>query len=125
SATAVLCAIAAALVLATVLLMRTAKRPGQRTRWYVLYAVVGIGGGIAVWFSRSTIFALVGREDDLTGREGIWAAVLERAWQHPVVGWGYSTPWLPWEPEIAGWIIDHDLTVFMAHSVWLDVFFQL
>ncbi|MFV0319392.1 MAG: O-antigen ligase family protein [Microbacterium sp.] len=125
SVTAVLCGAAVMLVLATALLMRTARRPGQRTRWYVLYAVVGIGGAVALWFSRATVFGLVGRDGDLTGREGIWAAVLERAWQHPVVGWGYSTPWLPWEPDFAGWIIDHDLTVFMAHSVWVDMFFQL
>jgi hypothetical protein len=125
SATSLLCAAAAALVLGTALLMRTAKRPGERTRWYLLYAVVGIGGGAAVWFFRDAIFGFIGRGGDLTGREAIWAAVLERAWEHPVVGWGYSTPWLPWEPAFDGWIVDHDLTVFMAHSVWVDVFFQL
>ena len=31
-------------VLATVLLMRRTTRPGQRTRYYVGYAVVGLGG---------------------------------------------------------------------------------
>lgn len=125
SATAYLAAVAVAVVLATALLMRTAKRPGERTRWYVLYAAVAVGGGALVWFFHDTIFGLLGRGDDLTGRFTIWNAVLERAWQHPVIGWGFSTPWLPWEPAFDGWIIDHDLTVFMAHSVWLDVFFQL
>lgn len=125
SATSLLCGAAVALVLGTALLMRTARRPGERTRWYLLYAVVGVAGGTALWLFRTEILGFLGREGDLTGREGIWAAVLERAGEHPVVGWGYSTPWLPWEPAFDGWIVDHDLTVFMAHSVWVDVFFQL
>lgn len=125
SATSYLAAAAAAVVLATVLLMRTARRPGQRTKWYLLYAGVGLAAAGVLWFGRDTVFGLLGRSDDLTGRQRIWDAVLERAWQHPVIGWGYSTPWLPWEPAFDGWIIDHDLTVFMAHNMWLDVFFQL
>ncbi|MFT4230532.1 MAG: O-antigen ligase family protein [Microbacterium sp.] len=125
SATTYLAAAAVALVLATALVMRTAARPGQRTRWYALYAGVGLGAGTLLWLARDTVLHLLGRGDDLTGRQAIWDAVLERAWQHPVVGWGFSTPWLPWVPEFDRWIVDHDLTVFMAHSVWLDVFFQL
>ncbi len=125
SATAYLAAGAVALVLATALLMRTARRPGERTRWYVLYAAVGVVATALLWLFHDAILSMLGRSDDLTGRQAIWDAVLERAWQHPVVGWGFSTPWLPWEPAFDGWIVDHDLTVFMAHSVWLDVFFQL
>ncbi|MFT4221265.1 MAG: O-antigen ligase family protein [Microbacterium sp.] len=125
SATAYLAAAAAAVVLASALAMRTAQRPGQRTRWYLVYLVVGAGGGAAAWLLRDTVAGFLGRSADLTGREEIWAAVLERAWEHPVIGWGFSTPWLPWESGFDRWIIDHDLTVFMAHSMWLDVFFQL
>src|SRR5690606_23432778 len=79
SATAVLCAVALLLVLATILLMRRAPLPGGRTKWYVLYAIVGIGGGILVWTFRESIFTLVGRESDLSYRETIWQIVLERA----------------------------------------------
>ena len=125
SATAILAAAGAAVVLVTVLLMRTASRPGQRTKWYLLYAAVAAGSATALWLLRDTIFTALGRSADLTGREDIWAAVLERAREHPVVGWGYSTPWLPWDPAFRDWIIDHDLTVFMAHNMWVDVFFQL
>ncbi|WP_457831249.1 hypothetical protein, partial [Staphylococcus aureus] len=38
SITAVVAAAFVVLVLATVLVMRTARRPGERTRWYALYA---------------------------------------------------------------------------------------
>lgn len=125
SATAWLAGILCLAVLGTALAMRSAVRPGQRTRWYVLFAGVGLGGLLAVWLLREPLFTALGRSSDLTGRESIWETVLAKASEHPVVGWGYSTPWLPWEPAFDEWIVDHDLTVFHAHSVWVDVFFQL
>ena len=51
--------------------------------------------------------------------------MLEKAWEHPLHGWGFATPWVPWEPAFDGWIIDHDMTVLQAHNMWVDVFFQL
>ncbi|GAB3604089.1 O-antigen ligase family protein [Microbacterium aureliae] len=125
SATAFLAAAGVAVVLITVLLMRTARRPGARTRYYIGYAVVALGGAAALWFGREAIFRAVGRSADLTGREDIWRAVLERAGERPVAGWGFSTPWLPWVPQFDGWIIDHGETVMQAHSVWVDVYLQL
>lgn len=125
SATAFLSLVAVAVVLGTVLLMRTTTRPGERTRWYILYAIVGLGGAAALWFARDAIFQALGRSADLTGREGIWEQVLERAGEHPVIGWGYATPWLPWEPAFDRWIIDHGETVLQAHSMWIDVYLQL
>lgn len=38
---------------------------------------------------------------------------------------GYSTPWLPHEPLIDGWILDHGQTVLQAHNLWIDVWFQV
>lgn len=125
SATALVSLVAVAVALATVLLMRTAKRPGERTRYYVLYAVVGLGGGAAVWFGRDLLFGALGRGSDLTGREAIWSQVLERASQHPIVGWGFATPWLTSEPLFDRWIVDHGESVMQAHSMWLDAYLQL
>ncbi|MGC5222252.1 O-antigen ligase family protein [Micromonospora sp. DT81.3] len=125
SATAYVCAVAVLVVLATILLMRRTTRPGERTRYYIAYAVVGFGGLLSLWVFRERFFGLVGRDSDLTGRERIWSIVLEKAWQHPVHGWGFATPWVPWEPAFDGWIIDHDITVLQAHNMWVDVFFQL
>ena len=51
--------------------------------------------------------------------------MLARADQHPLVGWGFSTPWIASEPLIDGWIVDHGQTVVQAHSMWLDVYLQL
>src|SRR5699024_1201301 len=105
SATAYVAAVAVLLVLGTVLLMRRARRPGARTRYYIAYAVVGIGGALALWLARGAIFTALGRSADLTGREAIWEQVLARAAEHPVVGWGFSTPWITTDPAFDGWII--------------------
>ena len=125
SATASLAAAAVIVVLAAVLLMRTTRRPGGRTRFYIAYAVVALGGLTTLWVLRERIFAALGRSSDLTGRETIWGAVWERAIEHPWHGWGFSTPWVPTEPHFDGWIVDHGETVMQAHNMWLDVFLQL
>ncbi|HET6299923.1 O-antigen ligase family protein [Microbacterium sp.] len=125
SATAYVAAGAVVLVLATVLLMRTAKRPGERTKYYIAYAAIGLGSALALWLLRDRIFEALGRSSDLTGREAIWQAVLERAAERPIAGWGFATPWIPSEPAFDGWIIDHGQTVMQAHNMWLDVYLQL
>lgn len=125
SATAYLAAALTAVVLVTALLMRTTRRPGERTRYYLLYAVVAVGGLGVLWFARDTIFSILGRSSDLTGRESIWAAVAARAGERPLLGWGFSSPWVPSEPAFDGWIVDHGETVMQAHNMWLDVYLQL
>ena len=125
SATAYVAAAGVVVVLATVLLMRRARRPHERTKYYVAYAVVGLGGLAALYFLRDTIFTALGRSADLTGREDIWEKVLARAEERPWLGWGYATPWAPWDPAFDGWIIDHGQTVLQAHNMWIDIRMQL
>jgi hypothetical protein len=125
SATAYLAAAFTVVVLITALLMRTTRRPGERTRYYLLYALVAVGGLVTLWLTRDTIFSLLGRSADLTGRESIWAAVAERAGERPLLGWGFSSPWVPTEPAFDRWIVDHGETVMQAHNMWLDVSLQL
>ncbi|WP_292794796.1 O-antigen ligase family protein [Microbacterium sp. UBA6633] len=126
SATALACAGAAAVVLVVALLMRRAASPTARTRIYV----VAIGStavlALALWLLREPLLGLLGRSADLTGRSNkIWAAVLERVGEHPIIGNGFSSPWVPTDPAFDGWIVDHGITVFHAHNMWLDVLLQL
>ncbi|MFH8250761.1 O-antigen ligase family protein [Microbacterium sp. B2969] len=125
SATSYAEAAAVVVVLITVLLMRRAKGPGQRTPYYIGYALIGIGGLAALWALREQLFALVGRDSDFTGREQIWEVVLAKANERPWVGWGFATPWNPSDPAFDGWIIDHGQTVMQAHNMWVDVYLQL
>jgi exopolysaccharide production protein ExoQ len=125
SATASVAALLVLIVLATALLMRTTKRAGERTRYYVVYGLVALGGLAIAWFARDVVFGLLGRESDLTGREAIWQQVLERVAEQPVIGWGFATPWIPTDPAFDGWIVDHGVTVMQAHNMWLDALLQL
>ncbi|MDY0830373.1 O-antigen ligase family protein [Microbacterium sp. BG28] len=125
SATAYLSAAAVVVVLVTVLLMRTVTKPGGRTVYYAAYAAVAFAGAAILFFARDTLFAALGRSADLTGREGIWEQVLARAGERPLTGWGFASPWLPWDKHFDGWIVDHGETVMQAHNMWIDVFLQL
>lgn len=125
SATGWLAAATVLVVLATVLAMRTTRRAGERTRYYVVYAVVAAGGLVAFWLSRGPLFSVLGRSAELTGREGIWAIVAATAAQRPFAGWGFASPWLPDDPAFDGWIVEQGQTVVQAHNMWLDAFFQL
>lgn len=125
SATAFLCAAGVIAVLVTALLMRTSWRPGGRTRYYLGYVVVALGGLTVLWVMREWVFQMLGRSSDLTGREEIWNEVLAKAVRRPVTGWGFASPWNPADPAFQDWIVDHGQTVMQAHNMWIDVFFQL
>ncbi|WP_149084932.1 MULTISPECIES: O-antigen ligase family protein [Microbacterium] len=126
SATALVCAGAAAVVLVVALLMRRAATPSARTRIYVVAIGTTVLGVLALWLLRDPLLGLLGRSADLTGRSNkIWAKVLERVGDHPIVGNGFSSPWVPTDPAFDGWIVDHGITVFHAHNMWLDVLLQL
>ena len=112
-------------VLATVLVMRTTRRPGERTRYYLVYAAVAVGGLGWLWLARDAVFAWLGRSSDLVGREGVWELVWAQASAGPVVGWGFASPWIATDPFFDGWITDQGETATQAHSIWLDVYFQL
>ncbi len=125
SATSYAALAAGVLVLLAALLMRRAETPGRRTRLYALFAAIAVLGAAGLWLARDAVFSALGKSSDLTGRVEIWRKVWARAVQHPIFGNGFSSPWVPWDPAFHNWILDHRITVFMAHNMWLDVFLQL
>ena len=126
SATAYACAAAAAIVLVAAVLVRRTTTPGGRRRVYLTFGGLVVALVAAVLILREPILELLGRTSDLTGRADlIWAAVLERAATSPIIGLGFSSPWIPSDPAFDGWITDHGITVFHAHNMWIDVLFQL
>lgn len=125
SATVWLTGLVVLVVLAMTWLIRRATGPGGRTRYYLGYAAIGVIGVVALWLLREPLLHAMGKSGDFTGRTEIWMAVLARVAEHPVIGSGFSTPWLPWVPEFDHWIVVNGLTVFHAHSMWLDVLMQV
>jgi O-antigen ligase len=126
SATAYLCAVAVAVVLLVAILVRRTRAPGGRGRIYAVCGALVAVAVAAIVIFREPLFTALGRGADLTGRtDRIWTKVLERAGHHPIFGNGFSSPWLPTEPAFDEWIVDHGITVFHAHNMWLDVLMQL
>ena len=125
SATVFMCAAGMVAVLVCVLVMRRTTKPSQRSLAYFVFAGVGSTAALLLLVFRDTVFGLLGRSDNLTGRADIWAAVGERIAQRPVVGWGHASPWPPFDTEISAGLVDHGQVVMQAHNMWIDVIYQL
>ncbi|MDQ1127903.1 O-antigen ligase family protein [Microbacterium sp. SORGH_AS_0888] len=80
SSTAYIAAGAVALVLGTVLLMRTVRRAGGRTRYYVLFAAVGVAGALAIWLARDAVFDgwVVSQGETVAQARNVWAEAFAR-----------------------------------------------
>lgn len=126
SATAFIATIALALALVILLAARMARTTAGRMRVYLAAATLGaVAAGIG-WVMRRGILSFLGRDGDLTDRTEIWDLVFSRGAEQPVVGGGFATPWIPWDPAFSDWIVmPRGLHIIQAHSVWVDVWFQL
>ena len=126
SATAFIATAVLALALVILLAARIARTTAGRLRVYVAAATLAaIAAGLA-WLMRRGILSFLGRDGDLTDRTEIWDLVFSRGAAQPVVGNGFATPWIPWDPAFSDWIVmPRGLHIIQAHSVWVDVWFQL
>jgi exopolysaccharide production protein ExoQ len=78
-----------------------------------------------IFVFHTQMLALLGRSDDLTGRVGIWDAVIHLASQRPVAGWGWVSYWAPWAAPFDHLAVIKGVTYLQAHEAWLDIWFQL
>ena len=124
SATALACAAAVALVLLLIVRLRRTE-PARRPRVYGVAALVVVIGAAVVVAARGPLLALAGRSGDLTGRTDIWASVLDLGVQHPVVGWGWVSYWIPFVEPFTDLAERNGVVYLQAHDAYLDVWFQL
>ncbi len=124
SATVIACAVAVVLVLAVVLLVRrTTGAARAATTWGALAALALVV--VAVIAFRAPLLAALGKSADLTYRVRIWGDVTALAAQHPVLGWGWVSYWIPWVTPFDHLAVIGGVTYLQAHDAWLDVWFQL
>jgi exopolysaccharide production protein ExoQ len=119
-------ALAAVALTAVGLLVIRSHRTDVARRWSAAGFVALAAAGIAIGFAlRSTIFELLGKSSDLTGRADIWQTVIELAQQRPTFGWGWISFWMPWAEPFKGLVIRNGVVQVQAHDTWLDLWLQL
>ncbi|GAA1226918.1 O-antigen ligase family protein [Rhodoglobus aureus] len=119
-------ALAAVALTAVGLLVIRNRRTERARRWSAVGFVALAGAGIAIGFAlRGTIFGLLGKSSDLTGRADIWQTVIGLAEQRPAFGWGWISFWMPWAEPFKGLVIRNGVVQVQAHDTWLDLWLQL
>ncbi|EAR24810.1 exopolysaccharide production protein [marine actinobacterium PHSC20C1] len=125
SATVTVALAAVAITAVGLLIIRSRRTEGAR-RWSAVGFVALAGAGAVVGFAlRGTIFGLLGKSSDLTGRADIWQTVIGLAEQRPAFGWGWISFWMPWTEPFKGLVIRNGVVQVQAHDTWLDLWLQL
>ncbi len=124
SKTSLLCLIAGSgVIIGLYLLRRTGPAAAVALVW--LGVVVGSAALAFIAISPETFFTLLGKDPSLTGRTDIWDALMRRAAERPVTGYGYAAFWGK-ESMPANWVrLETDWDVPSAHQGWLEVLVQL
>jgi len=125
SATVTVASAAVIVVLVVALLVRRATSSRGRAAVYFSSAAVLVAGGTAAFLFRDTVFDLLGKSSDLTGRLGIWEKVIDLTQQRPAFGWGWVSYWVPWADPFDNLVFRSGVRQLQAHNTWLDVAFQL
>ena len=58
-----------------------------------LIVIVGLLANIWLLDNASTLLSSIGKDATLTGRVDLWPAVLDKIWQRPWLGYGFSEFW--------------------------------
>ncbi len=121
--------VAGAVVLAVAIFLALVRRQRAGRRRLITYSVGGavlVITAVVAAVAHEPLLELLGKSDTLTGRTRIWGAVLQLAGQHPVVGWGWISYWVPWIApfDSSKFTIGH-VQYSQAHDAWLDILLQL
>ena len=93
---------------------------------FFISAIVLAGGvGTLLVANAETILAALGRDATLTGRTGIWSAVLDKIWERPWLGYGYQVFWQGWYGESADVWSSLRFDPPHAHDGFLDLWLDL
>ncbi len=118
--------VAVALVTLAVFAGLTGMARRKGVWWRIgLGSAVGVIGStvVAAAVQWPTFASLLGKSADLTHRADIWAAVVDRIAERPILGSGFVGWWPSWDPWFAIHSVD-GLPMSQAHNVWLDIVMQ-
>jgi O-antigen ligase len=125
SKTSLVCCLMAALIVGVLWV----SRRGPVGALLALYlALTGLcAAGFLLVADPGVLLAALGKDETLTGRTRIWAAVMHQIEKRPWTGFGYGAVWnetsnwgpLPWISKEQGFVI-HE-----AHNGWLGIWLEL
>ncbi|MEY4741963.1 MAG: hypothetical protein RL672_713 [Actinomycetota bacterium] len=101
------------------------KSRETRHRYYRMAWFAAGTLGFFVLVYRAQVFEFFGKSPDMTGRSGIWKAVLHLVAQKPYSGWGWISYWVPGVEPYAHLIVIKGVPYYQAHNAYLDVWLQL
>ncbi|MGV8876242.1 MAG: O-antigen ligase family protein [Rhodoglobus sp.] len=119
-------ALAAVALTAVGLLIIRSRQSDRARRWSAIgFISLVTAGATGAFLLRDTIFGLLGKSSDLTGRADIWQTVITLAQQRPTFGWGWISVWMPWVEPFKGLVVKNGVVQLQAHDTWLDLWLQL
>ncbi|HTZ59986.1 MAG TPA: O-antigen ligase family protein [Acidobacteriaceae bacterium] len=100
----------------------------RKRDYFVIFAtllaiVLASTAVIVIW--PDFLFSLLGKDVTLTGRTGIWSAVLESIGKRPLLGYGYQAFWLGLEGESYRVILAVSWVLAQAQNGFLDVMLEM
>ncbi|MBH0098527.1 O-antigen ligase family protein [Salinibacterium sp. NSLL150] len=125
SATVTVALAAVTLTALGLLIIRRRRTERARHRTAVGFVALAVAAAATAFALRDTIFGLLGKSSDLTGRAEIWQTVIGLAQQRPAFGWGWISFWMPWVEPFKDRVIRNGVVQLQAHDTWLDVWLQL
>jgi O-antigen ligase len=90
----------------------------------VLFGLVAVAAVLIVAMP-DLLFSVLGKDSTLTGRTGIWGAVLDSIAQRPLFGYGYQAFWLGLEGESYRVILAVSWLLAQAQNGFLDVTLEM
>ncbi|MBH0116112.1 O-antigen ligase family protein [Salinibacterium sp. NG253] len=125
SATVTLALVAVIVTATAILIIRTRRTSRSSAVAQITFVALTAAAIAAALMFRESVFALLSKSEDLTGRAEIWQNVSELAQQRPGFGWGWVSVWMPWAEPFAGLAQRNGVVQVQAHDVWLDIWLQL
>jgi O-antigen ligase len=107
--------------------LRVVSRFRRRERPFiaVLIAIFGISALVVIWQNAYTILNELGKDNTLTGRTQIWAALMQSVLKHPLLGYGYQAFWIGARGEAVNTFATTHWLFAYAHNGYLEILLQL
>lgn len=123
SATSLVCLVAALAIVGAMMLFGRGPASAVATVW--AGGTTALAAGLALWLRPDTVLLLLGKDPTLTGRTGIWDAILRQVEKSPWLGYGYAAFWGLKSPPAMIVRKQTKWLVPSAHNGWLDLLVQV